>query len=190
MQNHTSAMPARPIRATIASAGLLLLATGLAADLTVRKNSERLNHRLLPHGWTISFRPPRGFAQASVAGAKNLNTYAFLYTERGVQALLTFEKLDGPQGVSTDAVAEETILDVVNRISSNAIREKANLGPFAGSQVHDQTQGIVVRAAQHPNSNTNNAMYVVTLYVSVGALTPDLYDSFDLTCLSIEPIQP
>lgn len=177
--------PASRHRALIAAAGLLLLASALAAEMTWRRSGAPLSVRIHPPGWKISFEPPKGWVRGlsgdstavitfrSSNRAGNTSTLAFWRLDRWIE--------DDPEAIGALNLGQDGTLVGYEPNVTEPRSPTTKLGPVDAYERVDAQQRTVVRASVH----WGGEVYAVSLSVEGGAIDEQVYGLFDLACRSI-----
>ena len=189
---YNATKPGTPTRALVYSIILLVFAAALAAVMTWNRTGEPLAPRLKPDGWRLSFRPPKrllpGDPVTTSVGA------VLPYSGRmksGEQVVLDIHRfftnsIHDPAAAGALFVREYSLGRSRRGTWPALTPTPANLGPIEGIEIHAPQVSTVVRAAVRDGG----IGYAVVLAVSSGAINDSTYRLFDLTCQSIEFLDP
>ena len=186
---HTQEKPAKPARAWLAAAGLLLVAGALAADMTRRRSADPLGARIEPPGWTVSFRTPNVSEPGTVVQTVLGPVYQFRHPTQPGRFTMTVQRLT-PEASGTPldvcfqvlrsrGAGPASLFDVQGPLPAILTKD---LGPLAGAEVHDLRSGTIVRAGV----GNDGEGYAVTLNTRNASISPRLYRLFDRTCASVQ----
>ncbi len=176
-----------PRRAWFASILLLVTTSALAWTMTRSRSGEALGPRIEPAGWSISFRPPRGFPAGKFGPTTLGPAYPFYgRTPAGGRAVLALFRLEGAGVGDALAVCERvlrahTLPPPLIVSVSRLTRFDRKLGPLDAVEIWDPLPGVVVRAAVLASGEA----YAVSLRAE-GRIDQRLYRRFESTCASSE----
>lgn len=106
IQVHGQEKPAIRRRTIAASITLLAISIGLAASLTWESNGIGTEFVIVPHGWTVSVRPPPGAVARTQRGELGRGFLLEFPTTTGAIAQLTVRRLADADATDLQAAAE------------------------------------------------------------------------------------
>ena len=189
---YSATKPASPRRALGCAIILLLLAATLAAVMSWNRSGDPLGARIQAQGWSVSFRPPKRFLPGDPVNTSVGAVLPFSGTVRtGEQVVLNIHRffttsVDDPAAAGALFIREYAVRGSRGGAWPSLVPTPARLGPLEGIEIHAPQTSTVVRAAVLDNG----VGYAVVLAVSSGALNDSTYQLFDLTCQSIEFVDP
>jgi hypothetical protein len=183
---HVSGKPAKPRRALLGSACLLLIACILAGAMTWTRAGQRLGALLEPPGWSISFRPPLRYIGEA---GPTLFGPAYQFHGRvgaGAVATLVVYRVDVAPGENARQLCDQIIQAYFGEQPPPGIltqtRSDVRIGTRDAVEVWDPVLDTLVRAIVLAPGDA----YALTLSVHGARIEPDLYALFDQTCTSVE----
>lgn len=189
---YSATKPASPGRALACSIILLFFAAALAAVMSWNRAGDPLAARMQAQGWRVSFRPPKRFlpgdpVTTSVGAVLPFSGRA----KTGEQVVLDIHRfytnsIDNPAAAGTLFIREYALGRFHSGTWPTQTPTPAKLGPLEGVEIHAPETSTVVRAAVLDDG----IGYAVVLAVSSGAIDDSIYQLFDLTCQSIEFLDP
>lgn len=174
----------RRVGAPLAAAVLLGASLGLAGLVVT---SRGLGEPVRLPGWSITFRPPRGWPQGTLSQGRGSESVPFRSpTEgRGAATVLVVTRIDNPQRMPVETICVESAAEILNVRSGIQIAqlgqtlEAAPLGPMPGARITlGLDRGIYVHAGRLESADGSSEAYVVSLVgapgdVSLGAAVAD-----------------
>ena len=159
----------------------------LAAVMVWQRSGDLLAPRIEPHGWSVSFRPPRRARDPEFGTTILGPAYRFRgWSAAGRGVLLVVQRLEG-WSVEDPLAACDLILRayaapvLAAGLPTRAVSFEKKLGPLEAVEVDDPALGVVVRAAMLDNGEA----YAVSLAVDGPARDERWYGLFESTCESV-----
>ncbi len=189
---YSSEKPAVAGRALLAAILLFVFASGLALGMTLLRDGVRLAPRVSPEGWSISFRPPRGYLMAPPSPTRFGVAVQFVgRTRSGGAVTLAVHRIENADSRDAEVICDRVLRSYVGlqmALGSLArqTRTDVKLGPFDAVEVWEPALGVIVRSA----AISGGYAYAVSLGSADIEDDTEPYETFELMCNSFEQRVP
>lgn len=189
---YSSEKPAVAGRALLAAILLFALVSGLALGMTLLRKEVRLAPRIRPEGWSVSFRPPKGYLMAPPSPTRFGVAVPFVGRSRsGGTVNLAVHRVQNTDSRDAKVICDRVLRSYVGLLMplgslARQTRTDVKLGPFDAVEVWEPALGVVVRAAAISGGDA----YAVSLGSPDAGDDAEPYETFELMCNSFQQRVP